>query len=126
MGNFFSIPCAVGISILSDKILFILFKDSNAAKILSILSFSIVLVSTAQVTTAVFQGIGKSMIPVKSLLIGAVVKAVSNYILIGIPSLNILGAAISTILCYLVVSILNIIEINKRLKVKSSFSNIIH
>ena len=46
-------------------------------------------------------------LPVVNLFIGAVVKIIITYILVGIPSLNINGAAIGSVMAYLTAGLLN-------------------
>jgi len=46
--------------------------------------------------------------------IGGVVKLVTNYILIGIPSIAINGAPIGTICCYATIAIINIVFVYKK------------
>ena len=117
----FSIPSSVGICILSKEILNLLFKDCNAVSMLQILSISIIFITMVQVSSSILQGIGKSMIPVKNLFLAAILKIILNYILVGIPQINILGAAISTNISYLLVAVLNIIQIKKIMKYKIDF-----
>ena len=58
--------------------------------------------------TNVLQAMGRADIPAKTVAIGAVIKVVSNFIFVGIPELNIYGATIGTILCYLFIIIANL------------------
>lgn len=124
------LPCALGLFILSTPIIDLLYfnytlaeKQSTGA-ILQILSLSLIFLTLIQSLTAILQGLGKIMIPVRNLAIGAVVKVILTYILTGIPSINIKGAAISTIMTYLVAAVLNFIEVKKHTKVKFKFIDI--
>ena len=47
---------------------------------------------------------------------GVLVKIVAEFILIGIPDINIYGAPISTFLCDLVITVINLFFISKQLK----------
>ena len=49
--------------------------------------------------TGLLQGLGKVYVPAISLLFGCIAKIVLNIVLIRIPSINIYGAAISSIAC---------------------------
>jgi stage V sporulation protein B len=46
------------------------------------------------------QAAGRVDLPVKLLLAGLTVKVVLNYVLTGIPEINVLGAGIGTLVCY--------------------------
>ena len=59
------------------------------------------------------QAIGKPMIPVFTMLMGAVVKVAANYFLIAIPGVELMGAALGTVLCYVVITVLNLIFLKK-------------
>ena len=58
--------------------------------------------------TNLLQAIGKPSAPVKNIAVGAVIKIVINYILVGIPDVNIYGAPIGTLCCYLYIAIADI------------------
>ena len=59
------------------------------------------------------QGIGKQKIPAKNLFIGAIFKLFLVYFLVGIPTLNIKGAAISTLMTYFIACMLNLRSLKK-------------
>lgn len=112
------LPCTFGFMILAEPIMLLLYplqKDSAiaAAPCLFIMAVGVVLLSTFQTMTGVLQGIGKQSIPVRNLFIGAIAKVVVSYVLIGIPSINVLGAAVGTVVAYLVATVLNYISIKK-------------
>ncbi len=104
----FALPCAIGLSVLSSPILIALYNNTRAENTLALLSLSIIFVCIVSVTTAILQASGKVFVPVFHMLVGGIVKAVSNYILIAMPALNIGGAPISTFFCYFIIATLNI------------------
>jgi len=112
----FSLPCAVGLSVLSQPILTAVYDNARASSLLTVLAYAVIFVCLVSVTTAMLQAVGKVMIPVRNMAIGALVKVVTNYFLIAVPSVNIGGAPISTNLCYLTIAILNIISVRRILK----------
>lgn len=123
-------PCTIGLIVLAKPILTMLyFRKTDealmAVPILQILSVTIVLLAIMRAFSTGLQGIGKMMLPVWNLFLGAVVKTVVSYILVGIPSLNVNGAAIGSITAYLTAGILNYLALRKyagvSLDVKSIF-----
>jgi len=117
------LPCALGMAVLSEPILCLFYKESSAAlaaPLLTCLAPSSLFVCILAVTNSTLQGCGKERLPVISMLAGAVIKTVSGYILIG--KLGIIGAPISTFLCYLVVTILNFAFVVRACGVKFSLS----
>lgn len=121
----FAMPCAVGLSVLSQPILSVIYNNARAASMLSILGYAVIFVSLVSVSTAMLQATGHVMIPVRNMAIGGVVKIATNYTLIAIPALNIGGAPISTNLCYLVIAVLNILSVRKIMKTELSFSGFV-
>ncbi|MFA5524696.1 MAG: polysaccharide biosynthesis protein [Tissierellales bacterium] len=124
------LPAALGLFVLSTPIIDLLYYNYSLAEkqstgaILQILALSLIFLTLIQSLTAILQGIGKIMIPVRNLAIGAGVKVVFTYFLTGIPSINIKGAAFSTVVTYLLAAILNFIEVKKHTKVKFGFMNV--
>ena len=105
-----ALPCALGLGVFSSPILDLLMfrKDSveRAAPWLSIAAVSVVFLGIIAVTNAFLNTAGRQKLPIISMIAGASVKLISNYFLIG--SIGMYGAPISTVLCYLCASSLNI------------------
>ncbi|MBU5463889.1 putative polysaccharide biosynthesis protein [Anaerotignum sp. MSJ-24] len=121
-----SIPAAVGIGVLGDQILSMLFPSyPEGGVLLKVGAISIAFLSFCQIVTGVLQGIGKIQVPVIGALLGAVVKIALNWILIRIPSINVVGAVISTDVCYLVASIFNVIMLMRYTKTRVNFSGVL-
>lgn len=93
-----------------------LLSGGDATRLLTMLGLGIPLVCTTLVTNSVLQAAGKVWLPVIHMFIGGTAKIIANYVLVGIPSLNIMGAPISTTLCYLAVTVLNLIAIGRVMK----------
>lgn len=121
----FSLPCAVGLSVLSQPILITVYNNARSAAMLSILAYAVIFVCLVSVTTAMLQAAGKVMVPVRNMAIGGIVKIVTNYFLIAMPAVNIGGAPISTTLCYLTIAVLNIMSVKRVLKPGLSLSSMI-
>ena len=121
-----AIPAAMGIGVLGDNILLMLFPTyPDGGMLLKVGAISIAFLSLCQIVTGVLQGIGKIYIPVIGALLGAVVKVVLNYLLISKPEINVIGAVISTDVCYLVAAVFNIIMLGKFTKTKLYISEIL-
>jgi len=121
----FALPCSVGMSMLSRQILDLVYSNTNASESLEILSLAIVFVSLVLVTNAILQATGNVLVPVKNMLIGGVLKIIINYFLVAHPSVNIKGAPIGTLVCYVVILMLNLIDMKKRIKVSFSVSELV-
>ncbi|HHW94448.1 MAG TPA: polysaccharide biosynthesis protein [Mogibacterium sp.] len=107
-----SYPTAIGLIVLGRPILYMLYPNKieeaeMAVLTLQILSVSIITLSVMRTLSSCLQGVGKMTLPVINLGIGAGVKIIVTYVLVGIPSFNINGAAIGSTLAYLVAGLLN-------------------
>lgn len=112
------LPCAVGMAILAEPILLLLYSSRwdeavNVAPTFAIMSVSVLFVSLVQTVSGILQGVGKQNIPVINMCIGIVIKIVVTYFLVGIPSLNIKGAGIGTLVTYIVVAALDMYATKK-------------
>jgi len=114
-------PCAVGIGVMANPILHFLFHNTDeisiAAPLLRMLSPAIVLIALVSVTNAILQAVGKERVAVFSMLAGGVVKLIVNYTLIGMPEINISGAPIGTVACYLTIAVINFIVLKNHTEV---------
>lgn len=110
-----ALPCAMGLGVFSKPVLdLLMFKEASverAAPWLSIASASVIFLGLIAITNSFLNSAGHQRLPIISMLCGATVKLASNYILLG--KIGILGAPISTVLCYLVASGMNIFFVVK-------------
>ena len=111
-------PCALGIFALAEPIMLFLYSDQKASAIaavptLMIMAISVIFLAITQTSVGVLQSIGKQMVPVVHLALGCVGKVIVTYILVGVHSVNIKGAAIGTMLAYFVALVLNNISVKK-------------
>lgn len=117
-----SIPAAAGLGALGSQILAMLFPNyAEGGILISVGSFSVIFLALSQISTGVLQGIGKVKTPAFNALWGALTKIPVNYVLIAIPEINVVGAVISTTVCYIVCSILNFRALVKATNVKPDY-----
>lgn len=107
-----AMPASMGIAVYASPILSVLFSGETeaiaiAAPLLSMLGISIVFSSLITTTNALLQSYRRTGVPILSIAIGVLVKIVLAYWLIGIPSIGVYGAPISTFFCNLTVTVLN-------------------
>lgn len=118
-------PCSLGLFFLSDPIMKLIFPGmSEGAMILKYVSLSIPFIILTQTTTSIMQGVGHYIRPIINLFIGCVIKVVLTYLLVSIKEINIYGAIISSIAAYVVATLLNIISLQKKVKINLSINKI--
>lgn len=120
-----SIPCAVGMGVLARPIISFIYGGSykietirNNAKLLSILSIAIFLMSMLTITSSILQSYGKQNRPVISMSVGTIVKLILNILLIS--KIGIYGAPISTVASFFVMAFINFVFVFKYADVKIS------
>jgi len=116
------VPASIGISVLARPIILFLFPNSpDGYRLLQIGGISIIFLALSQVAAGILQGMNFLKIPILAAVLGGIVKIILNYVLISIPSINILGAVFSTIACYFVSSTINLYNVSKKINVKIDF-----
>ena len=108
-----ALPAGVGLSVLSTPIEILVlpsqYEDALAAgQHLQILGFALICICIMILTNAILQTYGKERIPIFTVIAGGVTKIIMNFILVGNPDINIHGAPISTLCCYMVIVGLNL------------------
>lgn len=108
MTSLISFPAGIGLTVLAKPIAELLYPNVEGAALtvglpLQTLGISAVFLSLIAPLYAMLQAMGRFDLPVKFMLVGAVIKLGINFVLVGIPQINISGAAIGTAACYAVI-----------------------
>ncbi len=120
-----SIPAAIGLSVLANQILWCLFPTQREGGILLMVGgISVIFLSLTQIMGGMLQGMSKYYIPVFAAICGAIVKIVLNYYLVAIPAINVVGAVIGTIVCYMIASIIDCYYVQKTTNIKFDLGGI--
>lgn len=103
-----ALPAGTGFFALSEPILNLLYKGTEnesgiaiAAPVLGLYGLMMAILTLSAPLTNMLQAIGRADVPAKSLALGCVFKIGLNYILIGIPQINVKGAVFGTAFFYL-------------------------
>ena len=117
MVSIIAMPSAFGIASMSGPILNLMFNDKGAvsrtAPLLSILAIGIIFVAMVSVTNSMLQALKQENKTIISMALGAAIKFMGSYILIGIPAIGRYGTPISTCLCYLTILTINFCFLSK-------------
>ncbi|MBQ9267425.1 MAG: polysaccharide biosynthesis protein [Clostridia bacterium] len=111
------LPCAIGLCVLADPILKLLFPGAYAPEatiLLQISSFTIIFTVLNQTINGSLQGLGKVFVPAGTLALGASIKLIINLSLI--PQIGINAAAIGSVACHLIATIIGFIILRKSIK----------
>lgn len=101
----FCFPAGLGISAVAGPIARVLYgEDSSSpiiAGVLALLGIASLAAAMCTPFSSMLQAVGRADLPVKLLLGAMVCKLMINWALCGIPEINIYGAALGTLVCYL-------------------------
>ena len=100
-----ALPAGFGFMALAEPICLLLYAGTPqeamiAAPLLRMMGLGVAFVAMTSPVNSVLQAVGSVSTPVKLLAVGGAIKLATNYILVGIPAVNIHGAPVGTILCY--------------------------
>ena len=125
-------PCAAGLFVMAEPVIRLLCstytedKIQLAATMLAILGLTVIFNSLVLLLNAIMQAHGDVVTPVVNMLIGGIIKIIVNYILVGQPNLNIVGAPIGTFICYISITALDLIAMKRHISARPAiFKNII-
>lgn len=117
-----TLPMGLGLSVLSEPVCRLLFGAQNApeitGRILSVLGIAAIFSALCTPVQSMLQAVGRVDLPVKFLFGGLAVKGVLNYVLVGDPRFQVMGAAISTLLCYAVILLFSLVALYRETKIK--------
>ena len=107
-------PAGFGMAFMALPLLNLLYPSlpvgaQLAAPMLTILGVAAVTSCLTSTVNTMLQAIGKIDVPVKLMVIGCVIKVVTNYIFISIPELNIKAAPLGNLFCYTFTGIVGLI-----------------
>ncbi len=115
-------PSGLGMCALAGPILQLLYPGKPAAEIavpmLRVLGIMVLFGSLVTPINSMLQAVGRQKVPVYLMLIGASIKLLLNFTLVGIPSINIKGAPIGSISCYIFIVVASLIILYRRAKIK--------
>ncbi len=131
IGMLIALPAGIGMAALAEPILTIIYGRGSSSDAISVVTPILVtyglatpLMAISTPTTNMLQAIGRTDIPVKSVVVGAVCKIICNFILVGNPDINIYGAVVGTVLFYVVVVVCNLVSLLRISKVKIHWNSV--
>ena len=116
-----SAPCAMGLAVLAQPIVFLLYGNSTglAANLLILGSFSILLNGMSNISNGVLQAIGQQRIPVITAAIALIVDIVVVVVLLFTTNLGVYALLIAMVIYSVVVCVLNDRAMKKYLQYKN-------
>lgn len=106
VASLFTIPACVGLSVLAQPVSQLLYAIPYAGPVIAVMSLTIIFIGLQQVTAAVLQGLGKTLIPMVTIGLGLVAKVILDMVLT--PMIGINGAAWATNATFAVAALINL------------------
>lgn len=127
-----TIPSGIGMSVLAEPLLSLIYSGSSVAneveissKVLAIMGISVIFIATSTPLCSMLQAVGRMDIPLKLYTVGMIMKIIVNYILVGIPEINIQGANVGSLVCYGFVTIMAMFFLCRETKIIPNFVSIL-
>ena len=116
-----AMPCAVGLAVLAEPVMALLGGYSGerlvlATNLMRVLGICVIFNATVLLTNAIMQANGHATIPVVNMFVGGLVKLFAVLVLTRNPYIGILGTPIGSLLCYVSITVLNLITMKLVLK----------
>ncbi|NLX82468.1 MAG: hypothetical protein GXZ04_01420 [Clostridiales bacterium] len=126
------LPSSIGMSLLSEQILTLLFHSRYTAEqlrlggqLLAISALTIVVFTLVQASSGILQGLYKQRIPMYTLALGVLVKIAINYTAVQQPDINIFGAPYASLTCYIISAGLNMYYVAKYARFKLDWQELL-
>lgn len=111
------LPMGVGMAVLSRPCMEVLYPGSAEQGGVLLMELGIVcyFMSMSLMTNSILPANGNERLPLVSSILGLITKIIMTYVFVGDPRLNIYGAPLGTLCCYLVMLSTNLIFISRKM-----------
>ena len=122
----FALPAGMGLSVLAGPILLLLYPAqpeaaAAAAYHLEMLGIASIFVCLMLLTNSILQAHGKERVPIVTMVIGGTVKVALNWFLVADPAIGIKAAPLSTLICYGLIALLNLMAVSRVVEQKPRY-----
>ncbi|MBE6781103.1 MAG: polysaccharide biosynthesis protein [Ruminococcaceae bacterium] len=119
INSLFIFPCMAGFMAIAEPILKLLYPSvPDGALVLRLLTISLPFSSINFILNGILYGIGKSHIPAIALTASSLLKLGLNVWLVNIPSINIYGAVLSTVIYNFIIFTVEFLVVRKHIKLE--------
>lgn len=113
-----AVPAAVGLAVLGTPIFTLIANSPEGGSLLIFGSVVLILNSIVLIQTTILQSINKLYRTTIHIILGVAGKIIIDYIFVGIPEVNILGAVLGNFVMFLIPLVLNYRVIKRTLKIR--------
>lgn len=125
-----AMPAGFGLAALSTPVIQLLYGSSRpstvpiAGPILFAYALPMAFYAISTPLTNMLHAVNRMDVPIKSMILGSAAKILLNFILVGNPNINIKGAPYSSLACYVIIVMYNLVALMKETKVKPDFVSV--
>ncbi len=126
--SLFTFPAAVGMFVLAHPIMNLLYGGGEdpylaevGAGVLRVMGIAVIFIAISTPICSMLQGVGRIDMPLKLYSVAMVMKIALNYAFVSIVSINIMGAAVGSLVAYLFVCIVGMYFLIKKAQVVPNF-----
>ena len=121
-------PAGFGLAFMAQPILDFLYPSlpvgtQLAAPMLRVLGIAAISSCLSSSVFTMLHAVGKIDLPVRIMALGCVIKVVTNYIFVAIPSLNIKAAPLGNLLCYTTTALVGLVLLLRHAQIKINLMN---
>ncbi|MHB1167401.1 MAG: stage V sporulation protein B [Carboxydocellales bacterium] len=119
------LPAVVVFLLIPQQLTELLFHNPQAGQALRVLAIGGLFYYLQQTTTGILQGLGQARLPLRNLIIASVLELIGLSLLVGIPGLGLVGASLAINISFIVVAVLNLINIANLVGIMVSLKKLI-
>ena len=116
VGAMLALPAGIGLTVLAGPIIQLLYPETNqevGTQCLMVLGIASIFVCIMLLCNAILQANGRTALPIWFIAIGSAIKLGVNFVLVQMPSVGIKGAPVGTLVCFGIVSVLELAAIKR-------------
>ena len=120
----FTLPAGLSLFAIPYPIISLLYKGYSAeigAGVLRVMGISVIFIAVSTPICSMLNGVGRIDLPLKLYAIGMVIKILINYLFVSVVSINIVGAALGSLVAYLFVCAVGMYFLIKKAGVVPNF-----
>ena len=120
----FTLPAGLGLFAIPYPIISLLYKGYSAeigAGVLRVMGISVIFIAVSTPICSMLNGVGRIDLPLKLYSIAMVIKILINYLFVSVVSINIVGAALGSLVAYLFVCVVGMYFLIKKAGVIPDF-----
>ncbi len=126
-----TIPSGLGMAVLAEPLMSLIYSSPSvsneveiSSRILAVMGVSVIFIAISTPIFSMLQAVGRVDAPLKLMTVGMILKIVTNYILVGIPEINVQGANYGSLVCYLFVTAAAMFILCREAKIVPNFVSI--